>query len=210
MKAVVRRASFAALALAGLVAGCDKLGLDHQPQQSAQLPSPEALQRIGYMSRGPAGADGRRLFDHLEQARSCADLELAMRWNRPPDVQAGPFGQKMVYLTAGIPADLPKQSEVFVSGIIKRGEPLSSGSSGWSVRMRDGAEVQAIEAAEYRQKQEQIQQEGGGAAFVQPYVPGRAFCGYGIYQGQIGKALEGNANVPLVSILFALDRKNRK
>ncbi len=197
----------AALALCGLLPACDKLGLDRKPQQSSQLPSAEELKRIAYMSQGPAGPDGRKLFDHLEQAKSCADLELAMRWNRPPDIEAGPFGKKMIYLKSDVPTDLPKQAEVFLSGVIKRGAPLSSGSSGWSVRLRDGSEIQAIEAAEYRQKQEQTQQEGGGAAFVQPYVPGRALCGYGIYQGPIGKALGADKNVPLVSILFALDRK---
>ena len=129
-----------------------------------------------------------------------------MRWNRPPDVQGGPFNQRMVYLTAGVPPTLAKQAEVFISGRIKRGESLASGSSGWSLRLADGSEVQAIEPAEYWQKQEQDQQEGRGAAILKPYLSGRMLCGRGIYQGAIGKSLDGGGPVPLVEMLFAIDR----
>jgi hypothetical protein len=186
--------------------GCDKVELNRTPQQSTQRPSPQQLETIGYMSQATVGPDGRKVFDHLEQARSCRDLELAMRWNRPPDIEGGPFNKKMVYVSSSIPADLPKQSEVFISGTIERGETLSSGSSGWSLKMNDGFEVQAIEPVEYWQKQEQIQQDGGGAALVKSYTPGRVFCAYGVYQGVIGKAMEHGQNVPLVSVLFAMDR----
>ena len=129
-----------------------------------------------------------------------------MRWNRPPDVKGGPFNEKMIYLASGIPAELPKQSEVFFLGTIERGQSLPSTGWGWSLKMADGSELQAIEAAEYWQKQEQSQQEGGAPAIVKPYARGRKLCGYGVYQGAIGRALNGGGNVPLVSVLFAIDR----
>src|SRR5215469_9178456 len=85
-----------------VLAGCDKLDLGSQSQTSTHLPSARELERIGYMSKSP-GPDGRPIFDKLSQARSCRDLELAMRWNRPPDVKGGPFNEKMIYLTSDIP-----------------------------------------------------------------------------------------------------------
>lgn len=200
--------SLATLLVTGLLlGGCDKLRLGSEQQQpSLQRPSPEELQRIQYMSQA-VGPDGRKFFDHLEQARSCRDLELAMRWNFPPDVQGGPFNKKMIYLAAQFPADLPKQSEVFLSGRIERGQSLPSGAWGWTIEMSDGSEVQAIEPAEYWEKQEQEQQNGGSAAIVKPNAPRRKLCGYGIYQGPIGKSLKGDRNVPLISVLFAIDRR---
>jgi len=185
--------------------GCDKLTPSSDSQQSATRPSPQELRKISYMSQVTVGPDGQKVFDRLEQAKSCRDLELAMRWNRPPDVASGPFNTKMVYLSSSVPADLAKQSEVFVSGKIKRGQSLSSGSSGWSLKMKDGSEVQVIEPSDYWEKQEQAQQEGGAAAIVKPYTPGRTFCGRGIYQGRIGKSLDGQT-VPLVEALFGMDR----
>jgi hypothetical protein len=199
--------SFGALLVAGtLLNGCDKLGLDGGPHVSAQRPSPQELQRIQYMSQA-AGPDGQKVFDHLEQAKSCRDLELAMRWNRPPDIQGGPFNQKLIYLSTQVPADLPKNSEVFVAGTIERGESLPSGAWGWSLQMTDRSEVQAIETAEYWQKQEQEQQDSGAVAIVKPNAPGRKLCAHGIYQGLIGKSPQRDGNVPLVSVLFALDRR---
>jgi hypothetical protein len=196
----------ALLILGGLLSGCDKLGLGSAQQPSTQQPSPEELKRIHYMSQA-VGPDGRKVFDHLEQAKSCRDLELAMRWNRPPDSAGGPFNKKMVYLSGQFPADLPPESEVFISGTVERGESLPSGAWGWSLEMKDGSEVQAIEPAEYWQKQEQAQQEGGAAAIVKPNEPRRRLCAHGIYQGLIGKSLKGDRNVPLVSALFAIDRR---
>lgn len=200
--------SFAAfILLSAVLAGCSKLHLGSEPSSSAQAPTSSQLERISYMSQS-AGPDGRRVFDKLGQARSCRDLELAMRWNRPPDVRGGPFNQKMIYLSAGVPADLPNQSEVFIAGTILHGQSLPSGGWGWSLKMNDGSELQAIEAAEYWQKQEQDQQNGGAAAaIVKPYAPGRRVCGYGIYQGRTGRALGGTGNVPLVSVLFSIDRR---
>jgi hypothetical protein len=210
MSPSIARSLGALLSVCTLLTGCDKLGLDKlglgsKPPTSAQRPSREELQRIQYMTQA-AGNDGHTIFNHLEQAKSCRDLELAMRWNRPPDIASGPFNQKLIYL-ATIPADLPKQSEVFLSGTIERGESLPSGAWGWSLQMTDGSEVQAIEPAEYWEKQEQEQQDASAAAIVKPGAPGRKLCARGIYQGLIGKSPKGEANVPLVSVLFALDRR---
>jgi hypothetical protein len=199
--------SFGALLVAGIVlSGCDKLGHGSAPQLSAQRPSPEELQRIQYMSQA-AGADGHKVFDRLEQAKSCHDLELAMKWNRPPDIESGPFNRKLIYLSAQVPPDLPKQAEVFITGTIERGESLPSGAWGWSLKMEDGSEVQAIEPAEYWQKQEQAQEDSSTGAIVKPNARGRKLCARGIYQGLIGKSPNQEGNVPLVSVLFALDRR---
>ena len=129
-----------------------------------------------------------------------------MRWNRPPDVPGGPFNEKMIYLSSGIPASLPKPSEVFIVGVIEHGQLLPSGAWGWSLKMADGSEAQAIEAAEYWQKQEQEQQEGGSANSSKPYARGRKLCAQGIFQGVTGRSLNGTAPVPLVSVVFSLDR----
>jgi hypothetical protein len=207
----IARSSCVLIVVAVALTGCNKLGLGNTQHASTQRPTPEELDRIHYMSQA-AGPDGRKIFDHLERAKSCRDLQLAMRWNRPPDVQAGPFSQKMVYLSGQVPPDLPKGSEVFILGTIERGEALPSGAWGWSLKMSDGSELQAIEPAEYWQKQEQQQdpqqqKEGGAAAIVKPNDPGRKLCGNGIYQGMIGKSLKGGGSAPLVSVLFAIDRR---
>ena len=86
---------------------------------------------------------------------------------------------------------------------------VSSGANGgsvWSLRLKDGGEIQAIEPAEYTEKQEEAQQGGGHATMVHPYTPGRLLCAYGVYQGNIGMALDQHGHVPLVSVLFAMDR----
>jgi hypothetical protein len=153
-----------------------------------------------------AGPDGRRLFDHLDQAKSCHDLEIAMRWNRPPDIKSGPFNDKMVYISAGVPAGLAKNSEVFVSGKIEAGRSLSSGGSIWSLKLQDGSELQAIETPEYYDKQAEAQQSGGHASMLHPFTPGRTLCAYGVYQGNIGLAMDNHGHVPLVSLFFAMDR----
>jgi hypothetical protein len=203
----------AVLVAGTILGGCDKLpdklgaelGLGGAQPSSTQRPSLEELRRIRYMSQ-EVRPGGLKVFDHLEQAKSCRDLELAMRWNRPPDVESGPFNQRMFYVSAEVPATLPKQSEVFFSGTIERGQALPSGAWGWSLKMKDGSEVQAIEPAEYWQKQGEAQQEGGAAAIVKPNKPGRKLCAHGIYQGLMGKSLKADLTVPLISVLFAMDR----
>jgi hypothetical protein len=198
------------LVTAAVLCGCDKLGLDNKRRVSTQVPSPQELQVVRYMSQS-AGPDGRAVFDHLEQAKSCHDFEVAMRWNRPPDIEGGAFNQKLIYLSTQVPEDLPKQAEVWLTGSIERGESLPSGAWGWSVRMKDGSEVQAIENAEYWQKQEASQQDlpphSEAGAIVKPGVPGRVLCAHGIYQGRIGKSPQQQGNVPLISVLFSLDRR---
>ena len=206
MRSLIVKSAGAALLLgAVLLGGCSKLGLGGQKTQSTELPSARQLKAISYMSQSP-GPDGRRLYDHLEQAKSCHDLEIAMRWNRPPDIKAGPFNQKMVYVSSGIPAGLSKSAEVFLTGTIRAGQTMSSGGSVWSLKLPDGSEVQAVESAEYTEKQEEAQQAGGHATMLHPYTPGRLLCVYGVYQGRIGTGLNGKQNVPLVSVLFAMDR----
>lgn len=208
----VRFAGIALLVATFLLAGCSKLGLGqlglgNQPQHSTQLPTARELKAIRYMSQSQAATpDGRHFFDHLEQAKSCHDLEIAMRWNRPPDLRGGPFNDKMVYVSGGVPANLPKNSEVFVAGVIKAGRALPTGGSIWSLKLQDGSEIQGIETTEYAQKQDQAQQAGGHATMIHPYTPHRTLCAYGVYQGNIGLAMDNHGHVPLVSILFAMDR----
>ena len=193
-----------------LLTGCDKINLDKlglgHKQQSTQLPSDRELKTIHYMSQS-AGPDGRQVFDHLEQAKSCHDLEIAMRWNRPADVKSGPFNEKMVYLSSAVPASLPKNSEVFISGEIEQGQAQPAGSSVWALKLKDGSEVQAIESTQYAQKQAEAQQEGGRATMVRPYTHGRTLCAYGVYQGTSGLSLDQKQHVPLISVLFAMDRR---
>lgn len=205
MRSLIVRSATTALALAALLAGCAKLGLGGQPPQSKQLPTARQLKAIAYMSRSQ-GANGRPVYDHLEQAKSCHDFEMAMRWNRPPDIKAGPFNEKMTYVSAGMPVGLAKTSEVVVTGVIKAGQSLPSGGSVWSLRLKDGSEIQAIETPEFMQKQDEAQQSGGHATMSHPYTPGRFLCAYGVYQGNIGMALQQPGRVPLISILFAMDR----
>lgn len=200
---VVQCATAATLAV--LLTGCSKLGLGGESPQSKQLPTAHELREIRYMSQAK-GQDGRPYYDHLDQAKSCHDLEIAMRWNRPPDIKSGPFNQKMVYVTSGMPAGLPKNAEVFITGVIKAGRSLPSGGSVWSLRLKDGSEVQAVETPAYAEKQEEAQQAGGHATMLHPYTPRRLLCAYGIYQGDIGMALSQKGHVPLVSVLFAMDR----
>ncbi|MGH8296419.1 MAG: hypothetical protein ACRETZ_13145, partial [Steroidobacteraceae bacterium] len=116
MRGFILQSAAAAFLLATLLAGCSKLALGGKKPSSAELPTPRQLRSIRYMSqvRGP---DGRRVYNDLAQARSCRDLKIAMRWDRPPDVRGGPFNDKMVYVSARMPADLPKNSEVFISGV---------------------------------------------------------------------------------------------
>jgi hypothetical protein len=191
--------------LAGLTAACSKLGIGERPANDG-APDEAQLQKISYMSADNTGPKGRKLYTHLEQARSCADLELAMRWNRPPNLEGGPFHKKLHYVTQQFPPDLPKETEVFVTARIERGQMLPGGGAGWLLHMQDGPLIQAVESTNFWEKQEQESQAGQPAAVVQPTRPGRTFCGHGVYQGQLGKDPERNAQIPLVSMLFSMDR----
>jgi hypothetical protein len=95
---------------------------------------------------------------------------------------------------------------VVFSGVVERGQALSSGGSVWAVRLKDGSELQAVETASYAAKQEEAQQNGGSATMIHPYTPGRVLCAYGVYQGITGLSLNQKRQVPLVSVLFAMDR----
>jgi hypothetical protein len=212
MRSLIVRSTATGLVLVLLLPGCnklslDKLGLGSQPAQSKELPTPRQLKAIAYMSQSKGGQNGRLVYDHLEQAKSCHDLAIAMRWNRPPDIKAGPFDQKMTYISSGVPADLSKTSEVFLTGKIKAGQSMSSGGSAWWLTLPDGSELQAVETPEYSEKQEEAQQQPGAPQTMShPYTPGRLLCAYGVFQGDIGVAQGIPQRVPLVSVLFAMDR----
>jgi len=196
----------ATLLLTGLSAGCDQLGSGKDTPQQPQVPSAHELRKIGYLP-SETGPNGRKLYTQLAKARSCGDFELAMRWNRPPNITGGPFAKKMTYLTAASPADLPKDSEVFLTGTIVRGAQLVGGGQAWYLRMKDGNLVQAVEMSDYLQKQEQDTLGDRLGALNQPDKPGRALCGHGIYKGVLGNdPNEAQKKVPLFSMLYTLDR----
>jgi hypothetical protein len=192
--------------LAVVTAGCDKLGIGSQAPVADEAPTDQELKKISYLSSAGSGPNGRKLYTRFEEARSCGDFELAMRWNRPPGLEGGPFHQKMVYVRATLPADLPKNTEVFIRATIQEGETLRSGSARWYLRMQDGTLVEAVEDSGFMEKQEQAAQESQQTALVAPNKPGRAFCGHGIYQGVAGKDPTKDEKIPLVSVLYAMDR----
>lgn len=193
-----------------VVAGCDqlgdKLGIGNRGPVDDGAPGEQELHRIQYMSSADSGPKGRKVYNALEQAKSCEDLELALRWNRPPNIEGGPFHKKLVYVTDAIPPELPKQAEVFIKGRIDRAAMLPTGSAGWLLRMSDGSSVQAVEAANFWEKQQQDSQEGKAVALVKPTKPGRAFCGQGVYQGLAASDPAKNTHIPLVAMLFSMDR----
>jgi len=196
-----------AILLVSLTCGCDQLGIGSGTPESDGAPSAQELQKISYMSSSDTGTKGRKLYARFEEAKTCDDFELAMRWNRPPNVAGGLFHKKLVYLTSGVPDDLSKDSEVFITGKIERGSNLGEGAVGWHLRMRDGTVVQAVEMQNFVQKQEQAAEGSKVTALQKPNRPGRAFCGHGVYQGSIGKDPDHpDKSIPLVSILFAMDR----
>lgn len=193
-----------------VLAGCDKLGeklgmADRGPVDDG-APGQQELQQIQYMSSADSGPKGRKVYNALGEAKTCEDLELALRWNRPPNIAGGPFHKKLVYVTDAIPAQLPKEAEVFIKGRIDRAAMLPSGSAGWLLRMSDGTTVQAVEAANFWEKQQQESQEGKVVALVKPTKPGRAFCGHGVYQGRTANDPAQNTQIPLVAMMFSMDR----
>jgi hypothetical protein len=191
------------------LAGCDRLkGLGNATADAPDgAPGEQELSKINYMTADNSGVKGRRIFTHLEEAKTCGDLELAMRWNRPPNVAGGPFHQKMVYVTDRIPADLPQKSEVFISGRIEKWATLQSGGAGWMLRMKDGTPLQAIEQTNFWEKQEQESQSGKVVALVKPNEPGRILCGQGVYEGMAGRDIDQDKKIPLFSTLYVIDRK---
>ena len=193
--------------LASLVGGCDKFGTSQQTPEPAETPSDTALKKISYMTSDNTGPHGRKLYSHLEEAKTCGDLELAMRWNRPPNVAGGQFGMKMVYLTGSVSADLPNDTEVFISASIEKGDPLVAGGEAWLLKMKDGSLAQAAEMANLLEKQDQDTQVGKLGALEKPNKPGRAFCGQAVFQGLRGKdPAQDEKKIPLFSMLYAMDR----
>ena len=193
--------------MTNMMLGCDKLGMGNEAPIADGAPAEQQLQKISYMSASDSGSKGRKVYNHLEEAMTCSDFELAMRWNRPPNVEGGPFHKKLVYLTTQLPEDLPKETEVFITARIERGQSLPSGGAGWLLRMQDGSAVQAVESADFWEKQEQDSQQGKVVALDRPTKPGRALCGQGVYQGLVGKNPKQNANTPLIAMLFSMDRE---
>jgi len=194
----------AAVLLAG---GCDRLGMGNKVAEPDGAPSEQELQKISYMSSADVKDQGRKRYSHYEEAKTCGDFELAMRWNRPPNVAGGAFHQKMVYLTSAVPGDLPKDAEVFVAGTIEKANNLTSGALGWQVRLRDGTQVLAVETQNFLEKQQQLAQDGKWVALQKPDTAGRAFCGQGVYQGMGAKdPKDPQQQIPLISILFGMDR----
>jgi hypothetical protein len=197
----------AAVLLAGLACGCDRFGTGNKVAEPDGAPSDQELQKISYMSSSDMKDQARKRYSHYEEAKTCGDFELAMRWNRPPNVAGGAFHQKMVYLTSAVPGDLPKDSEVFVAGTIEKANNLTSGALGWQVRLRDGTQVLAVETQNFLEKQQQLAQDGKWVALQKPDTAGRAFCGQGVYQGRGAKdPKDPQQQIPLISILFGMDR----
>jgi hypothetical protein len=208
----LKRSNISALAiLAVMIHGCDRIDPSQKGPVSDGAPSETELQPIAYLSSSNGGPGGRKLFDRLDRAKNCKDFELAMRWNRPPNIEGGMFHKKIVYLTDTLPSDLPKDSEIVLSGKIDRGDVLPSGSARWYLRMQDGTLVQAVETSNYWQKQQQTDLDahpGEQIAIVRPETPGRKVCAHGLYQGLNGKDPHSDHKLPLVSVLFAIDRDN--
>jgi hypothetical protein len=197
----------AVLLLASL-GGCDQLGMGQKKAAGpAEVPSDSQLQKIGYMTSDNSGPQGRKVYNRLEEARSCGHLETAMRWNRPPNVAGGLFNKQMVYLTSTVPADLPAESEVFIVATIEKGDPLVAGGEVWLLKMKDGSLAQAAEMTDRLEKQEQETQGSKSPALDKPNKPGRAFCGQAVYQGLNGKdPMQNDKKIPLFSVLYAVDR----
>lgn len=197
----------AVLVAAGL-AGCDQFGAAKKALGPPEVPSDTELKKISYMT-AENSAQGRKTYTHLWEAKTCGDLETAMRWNRPPNVAGGSFGKQMVYVTTTVPADLPEESEVLLAGTIEKGDPLVAGGEAWILKMHDGALVQAAEMPDFIQKQEQdTVGNSGAAALDKPNKPGRAFCAHAVFQGVKGKdPNQEDKKIPLFSVLYAIDRE---
>jgi len=201
--------STGALFLALGLAGCDKFGSAGKALGPPEVPSDAQLKKISYMTTENSGPQGRKSYVHLWEAKSCADLETAMRWNRPPNVPGGSFGKQMVYLTETVPADLPDNSEVFLRGTIEKGDQLVAGGWAWIVKMKDGSRLQAAEMQDFITKQDS-ETAGNSKAMTldKPSKPGRAFCGHAVFQGLKGKDPDQqDKKIPLFSMLYAIDRE---
>lgn len=196
------------LVVAGL-AGCDQLGGARKAMGPPEVPPDAQLKKISYMTAENSGPQGRKSYTHFWEAKTCADFETAMRWNRPPNVPGGSFGKQMVYLTDTVPADLPENSEVFIRGTIEKGDQLVAGGWVWIVKMKDGSRAQAAEMQDFITKQDQ-ETVGNSKAMTldKPSKAGRVLCGQAVFQGMKGKdPSQEDKKIPLFSLLYAIDRE---
>src|SRR5262249_14499057 len=122
------------LALVAL-SGCDQLGIGHKADGPDDAPTEQELKKIHYMSSANNGPQGRKQYQPVEEAKTCSDYELAMRWNRPPNREGGVFHKKLIFLTNAVPADLPKEAEVLLRGTIERADNLTVGGIVWTLKM---------------------------------------------------------------------------
>jgi hypothetical protein len=165
-------------------------------------PNQKGLERIAYMSRD-AGPPNQ--FSRLDDAKGCNDLELAMRWNRPPTAASG---QQLTYITSKVPKDLAKGANVFVSGrIIKSGSDPRSGVAVWVLRLRDGSSADIIMLPQFWRSLAQQSRDAGRKWFIAPETADRMFCGSGSFQGP-GETISGSDTpVPVFGLVLAMDRK---
>ena len=201
--------SIGAFLLAATLAGCDQFGAAKKAMGPPEVPSDAQLKKISYMTAENSGPQGRKAYTHFWEAKTCADFETAMRWNRPPNVAGGSFGKQMIYLTDTVPADLAENSEVFIRGTIEKGDQLVAGGWAWIVKMKDGSLAQTAEMQDFITKQDQ-ETVGNSKAMTldKPGKPGRAFCGQGVFQGMKGKdPNQADKKIPLFSMLYAIDRE---
>jgi len=205
MKHTISVQAGAFLLLLASLAGCDQAKKVTGPPE---VPSDAQMKKISYMTAADA-PNGRKTYTQFWEAKTCGDLETAMRWNRPPNVAGGSFGKRMVYLTNNVPADLDENSETFLVATIEKGDPLVAGGEVWLLKMRDGSLVQAAETADFMTKQEaQTAGNPNQAALSKPNKPGRAFCAHAVYQGLRGKdPAQPEKKIPLFSVLYAIDRE---
>jgi hypothetical protein len=201
--------SIGAFLVAAVLAGCDQLGGARKAMGPPEVPSDEQLKKISYMTAESSGPQGRKSYNHFWEAKTCADFETAMRWNRPPNVAGGSFSKQMVYLTDTVPADLPENSEVFIRGTIEKGDQLVAGGWAWILKMKDGSLVQAAEMQDFITKQDQ-ETVGNSKAMTldKPSRSGRIVCGQAVFQGMKGKdPNQEDKKIPLFSMLYAIDRE---
>ena len=201
--------SIGAFLVAAALAGCDQFGGARKAMGPPEVPSDAQLKKISYMTAENSGPQGRKSYTHFWEAKSCADFETAMRWNRPPNVAGGSFGKQMVYLTDTVPADLPENSEVFIRGTIEKGDQLVAGGWAWILKMKDGSRVQAAEMQDFITKQDQ-ETVGNSKAMTldKPSKAGRVVCGQAVFQGMKGKdPNQEDKKIPLLSMLYAIDRE---
>jgi hypothetical protein len=207
------RTAFIVLIAFSFLSGCSESGtLDNLSEVKSDsiaslvavdgTPNQKGLERIAYMSRDTAPPNQ---FSRLDDAKGCNDLELAIRWNRPPTAAAG---QQLTYVTSKVPKNLAKGANVFVSGrIIKSGSDRQSGVALWALRLRDGSSAEVIMLPQFWKSLAQESHDAGRKWFIAPETANRMFCGAGSFQGP-GETIPGSDTpVPVFGLLVAMDRE---